>query len=192
MQHPESSLVKVIFLDKDGTLVKDVPYNVDPEKVVFETGVFEGLRALQDYGFKLVIISNQSGLALERFTQVQLDDLIDYFYLIFEQNGIELSGFYYCPHAPSSENVSCACRKPQPGLLIQAAHELHIDLARSWMIGDILHDVEAGNRAGCRTILIDNGNETEWLKGPFREPTYTTPHFPDATNHITKNAVPNA
>ncbi|WP_026631376.1 D-glycero-alpha-D-manno-heptose-1,7-bisphosphate 7-phosphatase [Dyadobacter alkalitolerans] len=187
MQYLETPPAKAIFLDKDGTLVKDVPYNVDPARVTFEPGVFEGLGALQEEGFKLVIISNQSGLALQKFSQSQLNELIDHFNFIFEQNGLALSGFYYCPHAPSEGSETCTCRKPQPGLLFQAAENLNIDLAQSWMIGDILNDVEAGNRAGCRSILINNGNETEWLKGPFREPDYTTPYFLDAASHIITN-----
>ena len=194
MQYSEIPPAKAIFLDKDGTLVRDVPYNVDPARVTFEPGVFEGLGALQVEGFKLVIISNQSGLALQRFSQSQLEELIDHFNFIFEQNGLKLSGFYYCPHAPSEGSETCTCRKPQPGLLFQAAEDLNIDLAQSWMIGDILNDVEAGNRAGCRSILINNGNETEWLKGPFREPDYTTPYFLDAAEHIitNENSIANA
>lgn len=74
-------------------------------------------------------------------------------------------------------------------MLIRAAQELHIDLSQSWMIGDILHDVEAGNRAGCRTVLIDNGNETEWETGPYREPDYTTRYFLDATDYITAQTI---
>jgi histidinol phosphatase-like enzyme len=69
----------------------------------------------------------------------------------------------------------CHCRKPMPGMLLQAARDHGIDLRSSWMVGDILHDVEAGNRAGCRTVLIDNGNETEWRLGPRRIPTRMAP-----------------
>jgi D,D-heptose 1,7-bisphosphate phosphatase len=182
MQFPE--LAKAVFLDKDGTLIKDVPYNVDPEKVVFEARVFESLVLLQASGYKLVIISNQQGLALGKFNQNSLDNLIQYFNSVFEENGLTLSGFYYCPHLPATTSESCKCRKPEPGMLIQAAQELQIDLAESWMIGDILNDVEAGNRAGCQTVLIDNGNETEWVQGPYREPDFTAPDFYSAANFI--------
>jgi histidinol phosphatase-like enzyme len=80
-----------------------------------------------------------------------------------------LDGFYYCPHAP---DAGCDCRKPAPGMLERAAREHGVDLRASWMIGDILDDVEAGRRAGCRTILLDNGNETEWRDGEQRCPDY--------------------
>lgn len=185
--HPE--LVKAVFLDKDGTLIRDEPYNVDPAKVVFEDHVFEGLRTLQGDGYRLVIISNQPGISMGLFSQTELDALIHFFDDQFAQNGLVLSGFYYCPHLPATADVACECRKPEPGMLIRAAQELHIDLAHSWMIGDILNDVEAGNRAGCHTVLIDNGNETEWETGPYREPDYTTRYFLDATDYITMQTV---
>lgn len=186
MQHHVN---KAVFLDKDGTLIRDEPYNVDPAKVVFETDVFEGLRTLQGDGYRLVIVSNQPGLAMGLFSQTELDALVRYFEDRFAENGVMLSGFYYCPHLPATDGPSCACRKPEPGLILRAAKELDIDLKHSWMIGDILNDVEAGNRAGCQTILIDNGNETEWLEGPARVPHYTTRYFLDATDYITSETI---
>jgi D-glycero-D-manno-heptose 1,7-bisphosphate phosphatase len=180
---------KAVFLDKDGTLIKDEPYNVDPAKVVFEEDVFEGLRTLQADGYRLIIVSNQPGLSMGLFSNTELNALIRYFEDVFAENGLILSGFYYCPHLPGTLEKSCECRKPEPGLLVKAALELNIDLAHSWMIGDILNDVEAGNRAGCRTVLIDNGNETEWLEGAFREPNYTTRYFLDAADYITSQTV---
>lgn len=184
MPYPDPTHSKAVFLDKDGTLIKDVPYNADPEKVVFETGVFEGLRILQTLGYKLVVVSNQPGIAMEKFSQKQLDDLIVFFNETFREKGLTLSGFYYCPHLPANDENGCACRKPAPGLLLRAAKELFIDLSRSWMIGDILNDVEAGNRAGCKTILIDNGNETEWLQGHYRQPDFKSEDFLTAVDLI--------
>ena len=180
---------KAVFLDKDGTLIRDEPYNVDPAKVVFEDEVFEGLRTLQADGYRLVVVSNQPGLGMGLFSKIELDVLIRYFEDVFVENGLVLSGFYYCPHLPASAENACECRKPGPGLLIQAAADLHIDLTHSWMIGDILNDVEAGNRAGCHTVLIDNGNETEWLDGPYRVPHYTTRYFKDAADYITTQTI---
>ncbi|MCE7064925.1 HAD-IIIA family hydrolase [Dyadobacter sp. CY326] len=186
MQSPDLS--KAVFLDKDGTLIIDVPYNADPEKVRFEKGVFEGLAALQANGFKLVIISNQPGLALGKFTQAALDQLIVFFEEVFRENDLVLSGFYYCPHLPTAGEALCNCRKPKPGMLLQAAYDLHIDLKKSWMIGDILNDVEAGKRAGCQSILINNGNETEWLPGTYREPDFTSTDFFGAAEFILEKA----
>jgi D-glycero-D-manno-heptose 1,7-bisphosphate phosphatase len=175
---------KAVFLDKDGTLIRDVPFNVNPSLVVFEDGVFEGLRLLQDIGFRLVIISNQSGVAKGLFSTRQLKSLISYFDKMFLFNGLKLSGFYYCPHLPNALDDGCDCCKPKPGLLLRAAEDLNIDLSQSWMVGDILNDVEAGKRAGCRTVLIDNGNETEWVSGPCRNPDYTAGSFLEGAHHI--------
>jgi D-glycero-D-manno-heptose 1,7-bisphosphate phosphatase len=89
---------------------------------------------------------------------------------------VPLAGFYCCPHHPEGTTaayaVTCSCRKPAPGLILQAARDKDLDLVRSWMVGDILDDVEAGRRAGCSTILIDNGNETEWQLTDERRPRY--------------------
>ena len=96
-----------------------------------------------------------------------------------EAGGGRIAGFYFCPHHPDGTvpryAVDCFCRKPQPGILLKAAREREIDLRASWLIGATLHDVEAGNRAGCRTLLIDNGTETEWRLGPRRVPTRIAP-----------------
>lgn len=156
-----------VFIDKDGTLVEDVPFNVDPAKLRFTPHALEALRLWQGAGYRLVIITNQPGLARGLFSQGAVDgiqrELTDQLALA----GITLDGFFACPH---HEQAACACRKPQPGLLLEAARRLDIDLEASWMVGDILNDVEAGHRAGCRSVLLDVGNETEWLSGPLREP----------------------
>ena len=102
--------------------------------------------------------------------------------------GIYLDAFYYCPHHPdgivSGYDQECDCRKPEPGLLRKAADDMDIDLSRSWMIGDILNDVEAGNKAGCKSILINNGNETEWKPGSNRIPEYFAKDLADAAKFI--------
>lgn len=156
-----------VFLDKDGTLIVDVPYNVDPARIVLAPQAREGCEALIRAGFALVVVTNQSGIARGLFDAQSLDAVEA---RLTELLGVPLAGFYHCPHGPSD---GCACRKPGDGMLRRAAAELELSLADSWMIGDILNDVEAGRRAGCRTILIDNGGETEWLGGPLRTPDFT-------------------
>ena len=175
---------KAIFLDKDGTLIPDIPYNVDPDKITLDNDVIEGLKSLQNEGFKLIIVSNQSGVARGYFTEDKLFLVARKLEELFKMNELHLDGFYYCPHHPNGNitkyNIDCNCRKPQPGMLLRASADHHIDLENSWMIGDILNDVEAGNRAGCKSILIDNGNETEWVRGEFRNPTITCKSINDA------------
>jgi len=180
---------KAVFLDKDGTLIIDVPFNVDIRKVQPVPDLFSSLKALQDAGYLLVIITNQSGIALSYFTISDLEKFKKYFIDWFAGNEIVLAGFYYCPHFINGNNpdysITCDCRKPLPGLLLQAAAELNIDLNNSWMIGDILNDIEAGSRAGGKTVLVNNGNETEWLNGQFRNPTFVAANLSDAVNFIT-------
>jgi histidinol-phosphate phosphatase family protein len=108
-------------------------------------------------------------VALGRFGIEALDAMAMHLRQMFEHCGARLHGVRWCPHAPAD---GCECRKPRPGMLEAAAAAFGIDLARSWMVGDILDDVEAGHRAGCRSILIDNGNETLWRPGPGREPEH--------------------
>jgi D-glycero-D-manno-heptose 1,7-bisphosphate phosphatase len=103
-------------------------------------------------------------------------------------SNVDLAGFYYCPHHPEGVvprySIECACRKPNPGLLLKAAEELNIDLQQSWMVGDILNDVEAGNLSGCSTVLIDNGNETEWVLTDERQPDFIVTNLKEAAQAI--------
>ncbi len=165
-----------MFLDKDGTLVEDIPYNVDPDLIYPVEGVWKSLRWLNAAGYELFVVSNQSGVARGYFTEDDLLPTERWLRWIFAAAGASLSGFYYCPHHPhgkvSKYAVDCQCRKPKPGMLYQAAQEHGIDLAASWMVGDILDDMEAGNRAGCRTILINSNHETEWDLAPWRQPDF--------------------
>lgn len=181
-------MVKTIFLDKDGTMVKDVPYNVDPGKIQFMQGALEGLRLLHNAGYRLIIVTNQPGLAYGYFTEEDLRIAETYIYQRMSESGVLLAGFYYCPHdayGGQDYDMMCACRKPRPGLIFRAAREHNIDLARSWFIGDILNDVEAGRNAGCKTVLIDNGNETEWVLSQNRIPHYRVKNLLEAAYVIT-------
>lgn len=179
---------RAIFLDKDGTLVDDVPYNVNPELIELSWHAGQALQILQELGFALIVVTNQSGVARGLFTEAALGPVHQRLSDLLAQYGVRLDGFHYCPHHPEGVvgryAVQCTCRKPMPGMLLRAASELDIDLSRSWMIGDILHDVEAGRRAGCRTVLIDNGNETEWKMSPLRTPHLSAPDLYTAATMI--------
>ncbi|MBO0699164.1 MAG: HAD family hydrolase [Zavarzinella sp.] len=174
-----NELRPAVFLDKDGTLVQDVPYNVDPARIRLSPGATEGLAVLHRAGFLLVVVSNQPGVAGGLFPESALGAVWARLAKLLAP--APLARCYYCPHGPAD---ACDCRKPRPGLLLRAARELGIDLGRSWMVGDILNDVEAGRRARCRTVLIDNGNETEWVPGPDREPHYRVRDLAEATRVI--------
>jgi D-glycero-D-manno-heptose 1,7-bisphosphate phosphatase len=166
---------KAIFIDKDGTLIEDIPYNVDPSRVKLQAETIEGLKRLKRDGFLLIVVSNQSGIARGYFAPEAIVNVRLKIEEILGQSDIKLDDLYFCPHHPEGSvteySIECNCRKPQPGMILKAAEKFNVDLSRSWMIGDILHDIEAGNQAGCRTILIDNGNETEWEIDHQRRPT---------------------
>ena len=163
-----------VFLDKDGTLVEDEPANTDPSRVRFYPDVFPALRLLERAGYALVIVTNQGGIAQGRCEESAVREMLAYLERRFGDEGIALTASYFCPHHPEGTivpyAVPCLCRKPQPGLLTRACRELNLDPGRSWMVGDILHDVEAGRWAGCRTVLINNGHETEWRLTETRWP----------------------
>jgi D-glycero-D-manno-heptose 1,7-bisphosphate phosphatase len=177
-----------VLLDKDGTLLEDVPYNVDPRQMRFAAGAAEGIVRLHDAGYILAVVSNQSGVALGRFAEAALGAVEARLRAMFAALHVPLAGFYWCPHHPNGivkrYRRRCRCRKPAAGMLLEAIEVLQIDPARSWMAGDILHDVEAGNRAGCRTVLLDNGNETEWESGPYRIPDFVVPDLAEAARRI--------
>jgi D-glycero-D-manno-heptose 1,7-bisphosphate phosphatase len=187
-----TSLRPAIFLDKDGTLLENVPFNVEPSKMRYAPRAQTALRRLGRLDVPLIVITNQSGIAFGRFPRTALDAVEQELAKMFAHCGARLHGFYACPHHPQGTvpayACDCLCRKPMPGLLRRAATEHGIDMNRSWFVGDILDDVEAGHRAGCRTILIDNGNETEWAidehNAHLRRPDHLAPDLAVAARII--------
>jgi histidinol-phosphate phosphatase family protein len=138
-----------LFLDRDGTLIVDVGYPRDPALVEPLPGAIDALRELQRR-YALVIISNQSGLARGLITAAEAAAVHARTVDLFAAGGVTFAGAYYCPHAP---DAACRCRKPAPGLLLDAARDLDLDLAASIMIGDKPSDLEAGRAAGCGQVL---------------------------------------
>jgi D-glycero-D-manno-heptose 1,7-bisphosphate phosphatase len=186
-------LSKAVFLDKDGTLVEDIPYNVDPDLIQFSEGALDGLHLLQEQEYQLFVVTNQSGIARGYFNEQAVTAVEEKLKKLLSLADIHLTGFYYCPHHPQGSvpkySVECYCRKPQPGMLQKAALEHRINLAASWLVGDILNDVEAGNRAGCRTVLVDNGNETEWEMNARRQPNFVVKNLYEAASTITTESL---
>jgi D-glycero-D-manno-heptose 1,7-bisphosphate phosphatase len=144
-------LFPAVFLDRDGTLIKDLNYAADQEQVVLLPGAAEALRTMRELGFKLIVISNQSGVGRRMISPKQAAAVHSKFVCLLRQAGVALDGVYYCPHAPSAE---CDCRKPLPGLVLLAAKEHSIDLTRSVFVGDKQTDVETGTNAGMRSLLL--------------------------------------
>ena len=177
-----------VFVDKDGTLVENVPFNVDPDHVRLLPGVLDGLQLLRDAGFRLFVVSNQAGVALGRFARDALGGVESRIDALLAAGGVSVDGYAWCPHHPQGTvadyAAACTCRKPQPGMLQDLAARHGVALERSWMIGDILDDVEAGHRAGCRAVLVDRGGETVWRQGPGREPDARVDRFDAAARAI--------
>jgi D-glycero-D-manno-heptose 1,7-bisphosphate phosphatase len=147
-----------VFLDRDGTLIDDVGYISDPADVRLVPGAADALQALRDAGFRLVVASNQSGLGRGLVTQEEADAVHQRFVEELDRAGGQIDAAYYCPHAPEE---GCDCRKPLPGLIIDAARELELDLKRSFMVGNSDVDVAAGKAAGCRAILLSDSS-ADW------------------------------
>jgi histidinol-phosphate phosphatase family protein len=162
---PERSGAPAIFLDRDGTLIEDRGYLGDPDGVALLPGAAEGLRRLQEAGYQLVVVTNQSGLGRGyygvgdyRAVEARLD-------AVLAAAGIRLDGTFFCPHAPEA---GCACRKPARGLYEAARRRIAFDPARSWMIGDKASDLAFGRAAGLRTVLVATGEGGKTLAAGAR------------------------
>ena len=151
------SFKRAIFLDRDGTINVEKNYLIDPADLVLLPGVGEALRRGREAGYLLIVVTNQSGVARGYFTTTAVAELHDHLQKELLPYGVQIDAFYLCPHHPEHGAGPCDCRKGEPGMLLQAAQEYHIDLAASWMIGDKRSDVEAGSKAGCRSILVRTG-----------------------------------
>jgi len=138
-----------LFLDRDGTLITDVGYPRDPARVELLPGAIEVLVELQRR-FALVIVSNQSGIGRGLITEAEAHSVHERVIALFARGGVSFAGAYYCPHAPGA---GCPCRKPAPGLVLDAARELGLDLARSILLGDKPSDMAAGAAAGCGLVI---------------------------------------
>ena len=165
---------KAVFLDRDGVIVA---HHADLQKgrfihkkehVSILSGVFEALKKLKERGYLLFVISNQSAIAEGVTTCEEVEEVNEFINLKLENL---IDKFYYCPHHPTGHGevpeharkfiTDCRCRKPEPGLLLEAAKDFNVNLKESWMIGDMISDVAAGHAAGCRTILVESPHSTK-------------------------------
>ena len=147
---------KAVFFDRDGTLIVDKHYLNDPNDIEYMPGAFTALKKLSDAGYMLIVVTNQSGIPRGKVTEENLHQIHSNMQSEFEKHGFKIEEYYFSPHLPDSDHPT---RKPNPGMLLQASEEHSVDLKSSWMIGDKDIDVEAGHRAGARSILFD-GNIT--------------------------------
>ncbi len=150
-----------VFLDRDGTIVREVEYLRSPRELRLLPRAAEAIRRLNEAGFAVVVVTNQSGIARGLLTEDDLEEIHAVLRRRLARGRAKLDAIYFCPHHPEAARREyrrrCRCRKPAPGMLLRAAEELELDLGRSYAIGDGERDVEAGRRAGCRTVLVRTG-----------------------------------
>lgn len=155
---------KALFLDRDGVINVEKEYLYKKEDFKFIEGIFELCRHYQDLGYLIFIVTNQSGIARQFYSEEDFSKLTQWMFKEFEKEGIHITKVYHCPHHPDISGA-CACRKPKPGMLHEAAEEFGVDLKNSIMIGDKERDIEAGLNGGLReTYLFDESGKIKESK----------------------------
>ena len=177
-----------VFIDRDGTLNEDPGYLSDPAEVVLYPDTGEALALLKKYGFLLIVISNQSGIARGLMTAKEVDAVNDRINFYLGEYKVKIDAFYYCPaHPDFSSEEECKCRKPSPKLLFDAASEFNVDLQKSYFIGDTATDIECGKNAGIKTILVRTGKGEESFSILQKEnnfPTFVADNLLNASKFI--------
>ena len=149
--------IKTIFLDRDGVINLDLNYLSEINDFKFIDGVFDACKHFIELGYKIVIVTNQSGIARGYFSNHDFKILTRWMLLEFESRQIDILDIFYCPHAP---NDNCSCRKPMPGMFLKAQKKYNIDMKNSWIIGDKEEDIIAANNSGIKnTIIVKSGHK---------------------------------
>jgi len=158
-------LKPAVFLDRDGVVIEESHFLGDRNRVRLVPGAGEAIAALNRAGWVVVIVTNQSGVARGIFPIESVGEVHAHLTEQLRGFGARIDAYRFCPHHPEAEvadyRVDCDCRKPKPGMLLDTAKELGVDLAASWMVGDRVTDLEAGACAGCRTVLVRTGYGAE-------------------------------
>jgi len=184
----------VVFLDRDGTMIRDKHYLSDPEKIEFYDGVLSSLRRLRQSGYQLVLVTNQSGVARGLMTENDVQAVHDRLEQYLADEEIDLLDIYYAPYHPEADDPRYLegkeFRKPRPGMLKQAGRDHGIDFSASYMIGDKLSDIQAGNRSGCKSILVKTGKGEETVQSEETVPAnHIAADFPGAVDWILSDSL---
>ena len=151
--------MKTIFLDRDGVINKEISYLHKIDEFVFIDGVFEACQNFNKLGYQIIIVTNQSGISRGYFSEKDFQTITNWMLHQFEINDVNILDVLHCPHSPES---NCICRKPKPGMFIQAKKKHKINMAKSWMIGDSERDIRAASLAGIKnTIIVKSGHKLE-------------------------------
>jgi D-glycero-D-manno-heptose 1,7-bisphosphate phosphatase len=156
-------LQPALFLDRDGVVNREIGYLYKPEQVEFIAGIFELCRHAQTHGYKLIVITNQAGIARQLYSEADFHSLMHWIFGEFSREHIHLDGYYFCPHHPEHGigryRKECPDRKPQPGMILQASKDHGIELSQSVLIGDRCSDIQAGAAAGITNLILLRGTE---------------------------------
>lgn len=179
----------VVLLDRDGTIMVDKNYLSDPAEVELLPGAVAGLKLLQQHGFELIVITNQSGIGRGFYDETDMHNVNRRLCEILTQNGVKISPrrIYFCPHTPAD---ACDCRKPQTGMVLKAQAEWLFDLRRGYVIGDKLADIELGHKLDLSTILINSGSKAADVRLAAELADYTASDLEDAARWIVLGVSP--
>ena len=155
-----------VFLDRDGTINREVHHLSDPDQLELLPGAAEGMRRLVQAGCKLIVVSNQSPIGRGLFTEGRLLEIHARLAEMLAAEGIKIDAWYWCPHVPGA---GCDCRKPAPGMFLRARDEMGVILEESWIVGDRLSDLRAGKQVGAQAILVATG----YGEGEYALPEHT-------------------
>jgi len=177
---------RAVFIDRDGTINVNFGYINNPDDFKMYPGVKEGIKLLKDNGFKIIIVTNQSGIARGYFSEDALEKIHEKMKSELSKNGTEIDAIYFCPHHPDD---GCRCRKPGTGLFEQAIIDLDINAEKSFVIGDRMLDVEAGYKIDCKTVLVPEDKEkvSEEMKDSNVKPDYVCDDFSSGVRWILEN-----
>lgn len=175
---------KVVFLDRDGTIIKDKVFLRDPDGIEFFPGTFDAIKILKKMRYKIVVISNQSGIGRGILTEKMVKEVNERFIRMLEKNDASVDALYFCPHHP---DANCDCRKPQTGMIKKAVAELALDLKGAVVIGDHLADISLGKNIGAKTVLVLTGHgvkELVELEDTGVEPDFVAGDLLEAANWV--------
>lgn len=185
---------KAVFLDRDGVITRDPPHyahRIDQLRLIPRSA--EAIRLLNKNNFKVVVVSNQSGVARGYYPEKDTHVFNNALEKELEKKDVYLDAFYYCPHHPDAKiktyRIECDCRKPKPGMLLKASQDLNIDLTQSFMIGDRLSDIMAGQKAGCKAIHVLTGVGREQQSKHKLDASFTSMDLYEAVEKVVLNSM---
>jgi len=181
MKAKSTTLLPAILVDRDGTLITEKNFLSDIEQVEVQPGAPDAIKIFNNLRFKVIVVSNQSGVARGYFSEEKVREINKYVQEIFRKSGAIIDDFYFCPHHPQGTlpqyRKDCNCRKPGPGMALKAAREHNLDLKKSVVIGDKVSDIQFGKNIGAKTILVKTGYGEETLRTLANSPSLPTPDY---------------